>query len=287
MDRRQRIIANKYEAEVHTTINEVVDKHSCVVFPKVRLADALRIDRSGLEDDAYSYALKAHLDFLIADSDSLSRFAVEFDGPSHDKPDRRRKDAMKNDICERLGLPLLRVKAKYLDEQNETISLLAWLIDIWFIFHTFLEAQSEGYIPIDEPFGYVHSSFDYFKRYRSQLWASYHNGKLISPPEAYVHTFDPAVGEHVARYFLQMSDGSFLVGEAACKPNGLYPISSGELAPELAMVEAVKQISRMNSDQSAALSRAQAKAMYMDFQKIIKRNKLRYGFGAGPFPPEP
>ena len=194
MDRRQRIIANRYEAEVHATINEVIEKHSCVVFPKVRLADALRIDRSGLDDDAYSYALRAHLDFLVADSDSLSKFAVEFDGPSHDNPDRRRKDMLKNDICERLGLPLLRVTSKYLEEENESISLLAWLIDIYFMFEAFLGAQSEGHIPIDEPFGYVLSSFDYFGRYRPLLWASYHNGTLRSPPVAHVHTFNPAVG---------------------------------------------------------------------------------------------
>ncbi len=287
MDRRQRIIANRYEAEVHTIISEVAEKRSCVVYPKVRLADALRIDRSGLEADAYTYALKAHLDFLVVDSDSLSRFAVEFDGPSHDNPDRRRKDILKNDICERLGLPLLRVTAKYLEEENESISLLAWLVDIYFIFEAFLAAQSEGQIPIAEPFGYVLSSFDYFRRYRQQLWASYHSGTLKSPPVTHFHAFDPAIGEHVAAHFLELADGSFLVGEAACKPNGIYPMSAGELAPELAMVEAVKQLSRIESQRLTALSRAQAKARLLEYHSIIERNKLKHGFGVGPFPPEP
>jgi hypothetical protein len=38
-----------------------------------------------------------------------AEFAVEFDGASHDTPDARRRDATKNEVCDRLGLPILRV----------------------------------------------------------------------------------------------------------------------------------------------------------------------------------
>ena len=181
MDRRKRIIANKYEAKVHDAIKAVAEKSNCVVYPKVRIADVLNIDRSGLNNQAYSYALKAHFDFLVADSESLPAFSVEFDGPTHETPEGRRRDELKNDICESLGLPLLRITAAYLEEENETMSLLAWLTDLWFMSEAFLDAQESGTIPADEPFGYAFSSFDYFRGHRTLVWAAHRDGRIKSP----------------------------------------------------------------------------------------------------------
>ncbi len=33
--------------------------------------------------EEYSYALKAHFDFVVVRDDTLALFAVEFDGPQH------------------------------------------------------------------------------------------------------------------------------------------------------------------------------------------------------------
>jgi len=286
MHRRRRIIANEYEAAVHATLNEVAEKSSCTAFPKVRVADALYIDHSGLDNDAYSYALNAHFDFLVVDSQSLPKFAVEFDGPSHESLEGRRKDVLKNSICEKLGLPLLRVTSEYLEEENESMSLLAWLIDVYFIFEAFLDAQSQGGIPPDEPFGYAFSSFDYFSRYRALLWAAYRDGKLRSPPIAHIYTLDLATSQYVAGHFLELKDGSFIVGEASCKRNELYPIDGDELAPELAMVDAVKKLVRAQYANYQPVDRAQARARYMEYAEIINRNGLKYGFGSGTFPSE-
>ena len=61
----------------------------------------------------WRYALQGHFDFLLAyTTSSIRYFAVEFDRPSHMRnPDTIRRDAMKNTICQRLCLPLLRVDA--------------------------------------------------------------------------------------------------------------------------------------------------------------------------------
>ena len=43
------------------------------VFAKVRIADVVQIDGSGISDDLYRYALSAHFDVLVAkDNGSLS-----------------------------------------------------------------------------------------------------------------------------------------------------------------------------------------------------------------------
>jgi Protein of unknown function (DUF2726) len=51
---------------------------------KVRIADAIPIQHSGISDEAYSYALKAHFDVLFI-RENLPVLAIEFDGPGHDK----------------------------------------------------------------------------------------------------------------------------------------------------------------------------------------------------------
>ncbi len=286
MDRRKKIIANEYEAAVHDAISAIAEQNNCVVYPKVRIADALNIDRSGLDNPTFSYALKSHFDFLVADAKSLPAFAVEFDGPSHETPEGRRKDRLKNSICETLGLPLLRVTAAYLKEENETMSLLAWLIDLWFMAEAFSQAQITGSVPSDEPFGYAFSSFDYFRSYRVLVWAAHRDGRVKSPPITHVHTFNEGSGRYVACHILELPDGHFVIGEASCAPNALYPIDGDELASELALVDSVKKFIRLQYRTYNPEERASAKACYQRYADLANRNGLRYGFGSGPFPNE-
>ena len=109
MDRRLKIIQAPYEAETHRILDEVASKNGAQVWPKVRVADVLELRNSGISNEEYSYALKAHFDFTVTDEDSLAQFSVEFDGRSHNTdPDTVRRDSLKNAICEQLSFPLLR-----------------------------------------------------------------------------------------------------------------------------------------------------------------------------------
>jgi hypothetical protein len=81
------------------------------VYSKLRIADVLAIAGSGLDDDFYSFALKAHFDFVVTDADRLPLFAVEFDGPQHDS--NPANDRTKNAVAEKLGLSLARVRQEH------------------------------------------------------------------------------------------------------------------------------------------------------------------------------
>ena len=76
-------LLNRSEAFADERLRRVAETHGARVFVKPRVADVLPIERSGIASDHYSYALRAHFDFVIADEQHKPLFAVEFDGPLH------------------------------------------------------------------------------------------------------------------------------------------------------------------------------------------------------------
>jgi hypothetical protein len=171
MDRRRKILANEYEVFTDKTLRETTSRCGVQVFTKVRMADSLDLASSGVSNEEYSYALRVHFDFVVARKDSTAAFAVEFDGPKHDTdPDVVRRDALKNSICDKLGMPLLRIDADFLHPIGKSrFSILGWAVEVWFLYEGFCEAQATGQVPYDEPFDY--SAF--------LAWGYYEGGKLV------------------------------------------------------------------------------------------------------------
>ena len=66
MDKRKRIM-NFHEEVTHTILHKVVEENNARIFTKVRIADVLDITNSGLSKEEFSYAFKAHFDFVVAD----------------------------------------------------------------------------------------------------------------------------------------------------------------------------------------------------------------------------
>jgi Protein of unknown function (DUF2726) len=247
VDRRKPIL-NRSEAAAESALREAAKKNDARVFTKVRIADALSIDRSGLPSSLWRYALQGHFDFLLADTtSSIPYFAVEFDGPSHmGNPDTIRRDAMKNTICQRLCLPLLRVDAGYLRSVGR-FTLIGWLVELWFAYEGFSAMQDRGEIPDLEPFMY----FSLFKPEPNGGWYSYGlgdealavirqawgQGTCTQPAPEELSTWDDVDGYSVAHAILPLTEGGMLVGSARCRSFSFPPVSPRELAGELAMVD--------------------------------------------------
>lgn len=155
MDRRRSLLLNTGEVLTDAALRNAADTHGARVFPKARLASALNIDRSGLNDREYRYALKAELDFVVAEGESGKPcFAVEFDEPHHSTdPVTIDRDRIKNSICDRLGLPLLRIGADFLKERRQQ-ALVGWILEVFFLEREFTAMQERGQIAYDEPFMY-------------------------------------------------------------------------------------------------------------------------------------
>jgi hypothetical protein len=244
-DRRKSLLVNLGEAETDAILRDIAEELGVRIFVRPRLADVVEIFGSGISDPEYSFALRAHLDFVVADPDGRARFAVEFDGPYHDTADARRRDAMKNRICQHLGLPLLRIDADYL-RTVKGFRLLAWLVDLWFMEQAFYEAQERGEIPLDEPFspyavmswnkpGTFDFRYDLASDARRALWRAYEERRCPSyGPDLLYRT---AGDEGEAYAVLRVSDSEWLISHVQIRGPGFASLTSGELAGDLATVE--------------------------------------------------
>jgi len=121
---------NHYEEQTNERLRNVCEPHGVRVYVKVRLADVVPIERSGISDFEYSYAMRAHLDFLVVDPNFDPLFAVEFDGPVHQTPEQQTRDDLKNLLCKRFSLPLLRIDSRSLEPRYYDMDLLSWLVGV-------------------------------------------------------------------------------------------------------------------------------------------------------------
>lgn len=141
---------SKYEEISYSKLKPICEENGAHVFPKVRLIDAIPDIRKS--DTWVSFALKSHLDFFITDIDYHPLFAVEFDGSYHNSELQKSRDNIKNDLCDRFKLPLLRINGGFLNRNYRDMDLLTYFIEVWFLNSAFNEAQENGDIPLDEIF---------------------------------------------------------------------------------------------------------------------------------------
>jgi len=145
-------LVNRQEENAHGELKTVADDYGYVVYLKVRVADVLPIEDSGIASELYTYALKSHFDFVACDRDYNPVFVVEFDGPSHRAETQRWRDKMKDILCVRFAMPVLRINTNHLVQKYNKASLPRWIISAWELQKSFDEAQERGHIPWDEGF---------------------------------------------------------------------------------------------------------------------------------------
>lgn len=129
-------LLNSPERITYARLREVCELHVAEVYAKVRLADVLPIEGSGLSQELYEFALQAHYDFVVTGRDQAPLFALEFDGPQHDQSPQSERDAKKDELSSRFGLPLLRIRAEDLCRTEWQLDRLTEKIKQWFDEHT-------------------------------------------------------------------------------------------------------------------------------------------------------
>jgi hypothetical protein len=155
------------EQAVFRIAKEVAAHHGVEAIAKVRLADAIHIENSGIS----GYALRAHFDVLVIQN-NLPLLALEFDGSGHDP----RKDDLKNKLCDRFELPLVRVNMAHVNGKNFEDSAVHFFLFQWFGVNDFLKKYGTDPYEIYDPLFFVsvpgkdrEFPFAYEARWRGRL----------------------------------------------------------------------------------------------------------------------
>jgi very-short-patch-repair endonuclease len=146
-------LLNRSESAVDKELLGITSNTGMRVFPKMRLSDVIQKGRTSLTQREFDFYTRSHFDFVLADNASRPLMVVEYDGPIHTQ-DRvqRERDEIKNELCQKANLGLLRINDRYVTKLENGMTLLRWIIEVREIAKAFDEAQINGQIPWDEPF---------------------------------------------------------------------------------------------------------------------------------------
>lgn len=103
---------NTAELEFFRILNSHLDAHKYTVFPKVRLADVVAVTGGNSSHyGAWNKIKSRHADYLVWNLvESKVVLAIELDGKAHDGLAATKNDEFKNELYEKVGIKLTRIK---------------------------------------------------------------------------------------------------------------------------------------------------------------------------------
>lgn len=272
LGRRKPLLVNDWETRTDAALAEAASRCGVRVFPKVRVADVLDLDGSGLTDKQYRYGLRAHFDFVIADrEDTTGQFAVEFDEPHHlTARQTLDRDRLKAQVCARFDFPLIRIGSSYLSRERR-FTLIGYLVEVWHLERAFREAQESGRIPRDEPFDPalvisdsipdvlngepLNLDFPYWleRPARLQFVAAEAKGLILARTPEEIVTPWPRHGEPDKAEFieawavLELSSAGYVMGQAMLRNFKVFVpgVTARRLAADVAVADAGRKLARI------------------------------------------
>jgi hypothetical protein len=273
---------NRTEERVYRALEEIASTQGLSVFPKVRFIDTFDERGVGLSGAQKSFAMKAHIDFLLVRPDMTPFMAIEFDGPTHESVVQRQRDATKNALCARSGLPLARIRSSYLNRSYGGMNALRWIVETTDLSIAFDEAQEKGELPPDEGFDPMMvagvggwDDFPYWisAEAQAQLNSWLRDGKIRGFADVSGHSEDGSFHRTVS--VVELADGSWVVKMASMREQ-LLPYHYTDFLQMACVCEAVEK--------TKAILRGDAKPLHPEIALRRLRvlcGELRGGSGGG------
>lgn len=146
-------IVNRSEETVLHELQRITSDNGLKVFTKLRLSDVLQKGGTHLINREFDFYTRSHFDFVVANDEFRPLMAIEYDGPLHRlSTEQMERDEIKNDLCRRAGLGLLRINDNYVTKIYRGMTILRWIVEVTELEKAFNAAQEGGHIPWDEPF---------------------------------------------------------------------------------------------------------------------------------------
>ena len=146
-------LLNQSEKTVFHELEDVASDNGMKVFAKVRLSDVIQKENTHLSDREFEFYTRSHCDFVLTDAQARPIIIVEYDGPLHQLNAKQQdRDKIKNELCRRAEVGLLRINDRYVTKLYRGMSVLRWIVEVMDLEKAFYEAQRKGDVPWDEPF---------------------------------------------------------------------------------------------------------------------------------------
>jgi len=145
-------LLNRSEEFAFRELQSITSDNNLKVFPKPRLSDVLQKDGTFLTQREFDFYTRSHCDFVITDNQFRPVMVIEYDGPLHADAKQQERDEIKNELCRRAGLGMLRIHDRHVTKLYRGMSVLRWIVEVSELEKAFYVAQAEGQIPYDEPF---------------------------------------------------------------------------------------------------------------------------------------
>jgi hypothetical protein len=123
----ERFIFCKGERLAYETIYLITSKYDAHIFPHLRIKEVA--NREWIKEEDFDYALKGHIDFTVT-KNFRPVLALELDGKFHQSAKARERDQKKDQLCDSLEIPLVRLDSGYM--RPELLQpVLAELVECW------------------------------------------------------------------------------------------------------------------------------------------------------------
>jgi hypothetical protein len=115
------------ERLAYETISLITNQFNAQVFPHLRIKEVAA--RDWINEEAFDYALKGQIDFAVA-VDFQPVLALELDGKFHQSVKARERDRKKDEVCDSLEIPLVRLDSGFMDIELVQ-PVLAKVVELW------------------------------------------------------------------------------------------------------------------------------------------------------------
>jgi len=110
----RRSLLTNAERSFFGVLEEVAGQGHYKVFTQIPLGSLVYVEKgTGSYQSYWNKVDRKTLDFVLASKDTLAPvLAIELDDSSHEREDRRERDAFVDEVLAKAGLPLMHVKAR-------------------------------------------------------------------------------------------------------------------------------------------------------------------------------
>lgn len=106
-----KLLLTPNEYKFYKQLKPITDKYELKILPKIRMADLIEVNKglnSSERKSAENKILQKHFDFVLTNQDLYVSCIIELDDNSHNNENTKKRDEIKNKICETVKLPLIR-----------------------------------------------------------------------------------------------------------------------------------------------------------------------------------